>query len=485
MKRRIPFLILLVGVLSLQLNAQGTWSTLGTGSSNGVNNFVHALVLSGDNLVMGGRFTTQSGGLPANRVVRYNLTTNTWHSLGTGENNGLDNQVNAIAVSGDNVFVGGFFTLAGGQPASRVARFNLTTNTWHTLGTGTSNGVNSGVYALAVSGDNVFVGGSFTQAGGLPANRVARYNLTTDTWSSLGTGTNNGVNSTVTTLAVSGDDLFVGGLFTQAGGQTANYVARYNLTTDTWSSLGTGSSNGVGPAVNVLAVSGDNVFVGGGFQQAGGLPANRVARYNLTTGTWHSLGTGSSDGVSAVVNALALVGNNVFVGGGFDQAGGQTTNRVARFNLTTNTWHTLGAGTSNGVNATVFALAALGNNVFVGGSFTGAGGQSANYVARYTEPFTSVDEENRSIPTSYRLMQNYPNPFNPSTTIRFEVPRSGFVTLKVYNLLGQEVAVLVNEVKQAGRHEVVWEATGLPSGVYFYRMRAETFDETRRLVFAR
>ncbi len=82
-------------------------------------------------------------------------------------------------------------------------------------------------------------------------------------------------------------------------------------------------------------------------------------------------------------------------------------------------------------------------------------------------------------------MQNYPNPFNPSTTIRFEVPRSGFVSLKVYNLLGQEVAVLVNEVKQAGGYEVVWEAAGLPSGVYFYRMRAETFDEARRLVLAR
>ncbi len=107
MKRRISFLILIVGVLSLQLNAQGTWSTLGTGSSNGVNNFVHALVLSGDNLFMGGQFTTQSGGLPANRVVRYNLTTNTWHSLGTGESNGLDNLVNAIAESGENVLVGG------------------------------------------------------------------------------------------------------------------------------------------------------------------------------------------------------------------------------------------------------------------------------------------------------------------------------------------------------------------------------------------
>jgi hypothetical protein len=97
----------------------------------------------------------------------------------------------------------------------------------------------------------------------------------------------------------------------------------------------------------------------------------------------------------------------------------------------------------------------------------------------------SVGETSASMPERFALSQNYPNPFNPSTTIRFEVPASGFVSLKVYNLLGQEVATVVNETKQAGTYEVVWDASGQASGVYFYRLRSGEFAATRKLVIIR
>ena len=135
----------------------------------------------------------------------------------------------------------------------------------------------------------------------------------------------------------------------------------------TWSSLGTGSQNGVSGIglvyVNALAVVGNEVVVGGTFTQAGGVSANRVARFNTQTNTWSSLGTGSSNGVSGIlasVLALAVVGNEVYVGGEFTSAGGVSANRVARFNTQTNTWSTLGTGSSNGVNGEVRALAEIG-----------------------------------------------------------------------------------------------------------------------------
>ena len=81
----------------------------------------------------------------------------------------------------------------------------------------------------------------------------------------------------------------------------------------------------------------------------------------------------------------------------------------------------------------------------------------------------------------YQLSQNYPNPFNPSTTISYSLPRNSHVTLKIYNSLGQEVATLVNDEKPAGQYQVMWNAANVSSGVYFYRMMAETFVETKKL----
>jgi glucuronoarabinoxylan endo-1,4-beta-xylanase len=88
-------------------------------------------------------------------------------------------------------------------------------------------------------------------------------------------------------------------------------------------------------------------------------------------------------------------------------------------------------------------------------------------------------------PTSFRLRQNYPNPFNPSTTIGFSLPRSGEVSLKIFNPLGEEVATLTSGHMDAGVHSIEWNATGQPSGVYFYRLQAGSCAETRKLVLVR
>lgn len=79
---------------------------------------------------------------------------------------------------------------------------------------------------------------------------------------------------------------------------------------------------------------------------------------------------------------------------------------------------------------------------------------------------------NEAQPNTFVLFQNYPNPFNPTTTIEFNLPNSAFVTLKVYNLLGEQVATLVAEQREAGVHKLNWDASGLASGVYLYRLEA-------------
>jgi|GEM_PF-3169985 len=98
---------------------------------------------------------------------------------------------------------------------------------------------------------------------------------------------------------------------------------------------------------------------------------------------------------------------------------------------------------------------------------------------------TDVEEENEKIPSTYELSQNYPNPFNPTTKINYSIPISSKVSLIVYDILGREVKSLVNEFQNAGRYSTNFDANGLSSGVYFYRLTSGQFSETRKLILLR
>ena len=84
---------------------------------------------------------------------------------------------------------------------------------------------------------------------------------------------------------------------------------------------------------------------------------------------------------------------------------------------------------------------------------------------------------------SFSLDQNYPNPFNPSTTIKFNLAKAGFATLKLYDVLGKEVASMLNSELEAGSHQVSFDASNLPSGTYFYTLTSGSFTETRKMMF--
>ena len=90
--------------------------------------------------------------------------------------------------------------------------------------------------------------------------------------------------------------------------------------------------------------------------------------------------------------------------------------------------------------------------------------------------------EQERVPEAYSLAQNYPNPFNPSTIIQFSVPQTTHVSLKVLNTLGQEVALLVNDVRFPGVYHVEWDASRMAGGTYFYCLRTSEFTETRKLL---
>jgi hypothetical protein len=88
-------------------------------------------------------------------------------------------------------------------------------------------------------------------------------------------------------------------------------------------------------------------------------------------------------------------------------------------------------------------------------------------------------------PKWYKLDQNYPNPFNPKTIINYELPISSFVELKIYNLIGQEMAILVSEKQSAGSYKVSWDASGYAGGIFFYKIDTGDFHQVRKMILLR
>ncbi|HEX8598089.1 MAG TPA: S-layer homology domain-containing protein [Chloroflexia bacterium] len=343
------------------------WFPLGSGIT-GALPFVGSIGAIGTDIYVSGRFFT-AGGVSVQNVAKWNGTG--WSALGTGVGNpGTFETAYELAVGGNDVYVGGGFTLAGDQAAHNVARWNG--SQWSALGTGL--GVPEDVQAIAVAGSNVYIGGRFTSAGGTRANNIARWDGSQ--WSALGnglTGLSGGFLPTVYAITVSGNDLYVGGIFTTAGAVSANNVARWNGTE--WSALGSGIGGGSSPRVFDIALIDSNVYFGGSFSTAGGASARNIAMWDGSS--WSALGSGIGDSTFGYVNDIVALGSDIYAAGGFTTAGGVNANHIARWNGTE--WSALGSGLGSNVNA----LATNGTDIFVGGIFTTAGGASANYIAKW------------------------------------------------------------------------------------------------------
>jgi len=103
-------------------------------------------------------------------------------------------------------------------------------------------------------------------------------------------------------------------------------------------------------------------------------------------------------------------------------------------------------------------------------------------VVNYTNTVTGISQSGSEIPSSYSLSQNFPNPFNPSTTVGFDIPKAGFVSIKIFDITGREVTKLVNNNLSAGSYKTNWDASGFPSGVYYYRMDAAVYTSVKSMI---
>lgn len=402
-------------IAKLDRGAQ-SWSQGGAG----FNGEVRALLASGSNLWASGAFTS-SGPQSILRIAHWNSASDRWEAVGAGFNA----TVNGLAYFKGEIYAGGQFQFSGATPLSVIARFssgawvevdagigdrnlpevlcigagdsslfvggrfliagtltahNLvewTGTAWRTIGrrssvASSSSGVDGGVYAVVVRGDDLFVGGDFMRAGGIETGHVARWNSLDAEWSSLGAGIR-GTSSFIRSMELVGDDLYVGGIFSAAGGDPIQGIARWNIPAQTWSGVG-GGVGGATPYVFALREHEGDLYIGGAFTSAGGAEANRVAKWNGTN--WSPLGGGvRGDTVYSYVTSLAFLGSELYAGGTFSRVDDQVIPFLVRWNGTS--WR----GVSGGVNAQVSALESFNGKLYVGGDFSMAGGDSAKHVA--------------------------------------------------------------------------------------------------------
>lgn len=334
-------------------------------------------------------------------------------------NPGVNGTVRAIAVdTSGNVYVVGDFTMAGGSPANRIARWDG--ETWTDLGANLGNcltgfGSSLRVNAIAISGSRIYIGGAFGSSGFL-----CRW--TGSGWSADDFGRAYDVfggDGTIEAIAISGSDVYVRGFFTAIGNRglrTINmakwdgtdwslpvrpvvaagplplvaqggqiyasevssytpegtFIASYRigrLVGTNWEPVGGDVSGG---GVTGIAFKGNEMFVAGSFTSAGGVQVDRIAKWNGSE--WSTLGTGLNN----TATAIAVHNNDVYVAGTFTQAGGQAVNRIARWDGTN--WYPLGTG----VNSTVNTIVSSNGKVYVGGTFLTTGGFTASRIGRWT-----------------------------------------------------------------------------------------------------
>ncbi|MBN1866234.1 InlB B-repeat-containing protein [Candidatus Sumerlaeota bacterium] len=340
-------------------------SGLATDWNPGADLFVMSLAVSDDasTVYAGGAFSNIGG---ASRRYIAALDATTTSGTATAWDPGSDGGVNRFLVSGSTIYVGGEFWNIGGQQRNCLAALDATTG----FATAWNPGTNNSVWALALSGSTLYVGGSFSSVGGATRNNIAAIDRRTGE----ATDWDPDADDDVYALAVSGSTVYVGGYFDEIGGQDRDCLAAIDASTG----LATGWDPGVNdsfddPSVYCLAVSGSTVYVGGYFDELGGEERDYLGAVDAVTGDATSWDPDPDD----EVYAFALTSTTLFVGGDFEDFDDGSRDCLASFDLASGdltAW-------DPDANDSVYVLAISGSTVYVGGRFTYVGGEDRDALA--------------------------------------------------------------------------------------------------------
>lgn len=340
----------------------------------------------GPEVLISGRFASV-GGIAANGNARWNPTDG-WRTFGTTGLTSASGSLlgsNVAATYRGDFVAGGGFAFADGEPVSGIARFEVSPegDFWDSLNGGV-NGQVLGMRVLEFEGEELlFVGGTFTTAGGGMATSPGVAAWDGDDWRGFGDGVSGAVNDFIIYDDGTGPALYIAGRFSVAGGRNG-HLARWNGSE--FEEVGGGLSGGDNPRATIMAVhdfgDGDELVVGGNFFQAGGVDASCIARWNGDT--FAPVGDGFDNTVTALNTSNVGDGEKLYAGGSFILSGAEPVNGFA--SLGDGGWETVGGGVSGGTVPGIAAmveydLPGVGNSLVVTGGFSFAGFDEARNIA--------------------------------------------------------------------------------------------------------
>lgn len=506
------------------LNNVGYWDgTMWRQCAQGVDRDVYAFAVQGSNVYAAGRFDNASG-IPASKIAKWDGAS--WSAVSSAT---FNERIFSLAIYNNQLYAGGRFTNGGGVNADYLAKFDGAN--WVNVG----GGVEDRIYAIDTLKGQLVVGGQHKFAGSgnsLYCNRISRWNGSV--WSTFSTGMSDKVNS----FLVVDSTLYAGGEFAYAGGRPAKGIAKWE-TLNTYSISGTVRYSGSGLPVTggkikairldlytreVLSIDSTIIQTNGTFNLVRTrndtvdviafpndiIENDFVPTYFPSTVSWQNsqrvyvggnvsninidvipatpvMSTGLISG-SAILNYLPaglLNGNGLpFKSKTIIYAKQGTLYRS--FSVSDNNEAYGMAALPPGnydiiVNRVGYTSASANVTLSSGNNFT------INNLVFTLNPLDRVGIQNigTSVSKDFVLHQNYPNPFNPETKIRFEVVSAKNINITVFDVLGKEVATLVNNKFTPGTYEVSFDASKLSSGIYFYKLITDDFVDTKKMMLIR
>ena len=484
--KSIITVILFVSISTINAQVTQEWVSRYNEPGNG-EDYARSIAVDGSgNVYVTGR--SRSMGSVTNddyATIKYNSTgIEQWAERYNGPENGND-WAYSIAVDGlGNVYVTG---LSGGVSDDYATiKYNSSGDSvWISRYDGPSN-CSDYAYSIAVDGSgNVYVTGKCDVGLYDEDYATIKYNSSgVEQWVSRYDGPGN-ADDNAYSIAVDGSgNVYVTGQSWGSGTGWDYATIKYNSTgIEQWAERYNGPGNGNDVAYSIAVDGSGNVYVTGESFGSGTSSDYATIKYNSSgVEQWVSRYNGPGNGNDGAYSIAVDDSGNVYVTGGNYVSQNDGDYATIKYNSSrVEQWVQRYNGPGNsGDWALSIALDGSGNVYVTGGSI----GSETYYdyaTIKYSQT-TGVYQTTSDLPENYSLSQNYPNPFNPSTTIEFTLSSRSFVSLKVFDVIGKEVAVLVSEDLSAGNHRRQWNATNMPNGVYFYCLQAGSFIETKTLV---